>query len=304
MGIRFTYRQLTSALALRSPFLPHNAAFSFCFGRATECFAWPVACLLRYSTVKHGIREETISMKIANRKAKDDRESGLNALEAYANMGVTPENWKRFHLKFPEFFPKNLSEWFYSFAELWAWRYDNDFKAWLKPPLLFYRDRLQSVWALDDPEGVCLKLLLGFEKELGRRNFSGKLLLPAKFGDKRGRGLPDIVADIPGQPVDREMQTTYAGLPPGKPIVDGVTGAITWKFGCTLQQSVYELMQQRWRAMVCPECGKFFLADKTRQTYCSSVCFGEMKRKRALDYWNRVGRAERDRRVKEKRRKS
>jgi hypothetical protein len=50
-------------------------------------------------------------MKIANRKAKDDRESGLNALEAYANMGVTPEDWKRFRLKYPEFFPKNLSEW-------------------------------------------------------------------------------------------------------------------------------------------------------------------------------------------------
>src|ERR1700730_1462284 len=110
---------VVSALALRSPFLPHNAAYSFCFGRATECFACPVACLLSYSTVKHGIREETIFMRIANRKAKDDRESGLNALEAYANMGVTPEDWKRFHLKFPEFFPKSLSEWFYWYAASW-----------------------------------------------------------------------------------------------------------------------------------------------------------------------------------------
>lgn len=122
-----------------------------------------------------------------------------------------------------------------------------------------------------------------------------KLFLPARWDVKRGK-IRFLGPYIPGQPSGEDQQTTYAGLPPGRPIVDGVTGAITWKFGCTLQQSVYELMQQRWRAMVCPECGKFFLADKTRQIYCSSTCFGEMKRKQALDYYHRKGRAERDKR--------
>ena len=258
---------------------------------------------MSYSTVKQDFGEETISMRIANRKAKDDRESGLNDLEAYANMGVTPEEWKRFHLKFPGFFPKELSEWFYRFAAHWARQFENDLKTSLKPPLLFYRDRLRNVWAREDRDGSSMKVLLGFELAAGHKNFSGDLLMPARFGEKK-RGKWTVCVYIPGQPLDRDQQTSLAGLPQGRPVVDGVTGTITWQFGCTLQQSVYELMQQRWRAMVCPECGKFFLADKTRQTYCSSVCFGEMKRKRALDYWNRVGRAERDRRVKEKRRKS
>lgn len=126
--------------------------------------------------------------------------------------------------------------------------------------------------------------------------------MPAWIGRKRGKSIMNVY--IPGQPLDPDRQTTLAGLPPGRPIVDGVSGEITWEFGCALQQSVFELMQQRWRAMVCPECGKFVLADKTRQTYCSSACSGAAKRKRALDYWNRKGSADRDMRRVAERRKS
>jgi hypothetical protein len=240
-------------------------------------------------------------MKLANRKARFDREAGLSALESFANLGETPEDWKRFRLKWPDFFPRDLSEWFFEFAEYWA-RFFQDYpeaRARVKPPLLFYRDRLRMVWSGDDHKGVFLKLLLGFEREVKNNsafNVPSSLFVPSVPFTPKGTDNLQIGTFIPGQPPDPDQQTTIAGLPPGKPIVNGVTGAITWEFGCTLQQSVYELMQQRWRAMVCPECRKFFLADKTRQVYCSSACFGEMKRKRALNYWNRKGSAERDRR--------
>ena len=239
-------------------------------------------------------------MRLANRKAKLDRDIGLSALESFANLRDTPDGWKRFRLKWPEFFPKQLTDWFYQFADSWATQFQNypEIKEFLKPPLLFYRDCVRKVWSGNDRKAIFLKFLLGFEQEVRREidlGLSG-LYLPSRLYEVKGRRKMKVGSFIPGQPPNEDQQTTVAGLPPGKPIVDGFTGAITWSFGCTLQQSVYELMQQRWRAMVCPECRKFFLADKTRQVYCSSICFGEMKRKRALEYWHRKGRASRDNR--------
>jgi hypothetical protein len=244
-------------------------------------------------------------MRLANRKAQFAREAGLSALESFANLGETPEDWKRFRLKWPDFFPALLTEWFYKFAESWAAQFHDypEVKQFLKPPLLFYRDGLRRVWIGKDQKGIFLKLLLGFEQDVKNEielGMSG-LYLPSAFYTHEGKRKTKLGSFIPGQPPDESKQTTVAGLPPGKPVVNGITGAITWEFGCTLQQSVYELMQQRWRAMVCPECPKFFLADKTRQIYCSSVCFGNMKRKRALDYWNRKGSTERDKRRGQKR---
>lgn len=244
-------------------------------------------------------------MRLANRKARFDREAGLSALESFANIGETPEDWKRFRLKWPDFFPMLLTEWFYKFAESWAAEFQDfpEVKRFLKPPLLFYRDGLRRVWMGKDQKGIFLKLLLGFEQDVKNEIELGTpgLYLPSAFYTPEGKRKAQVGSFIPGQPADESKQTTVAGLPPGKPVLNGVTGAITWDFGCTLQQSVYELMQQRWRAMVCPECRKFFLADKTRQVYCSSACFGEMKRKRALDYWNRKGSDARNKRRGQKR---
>lgn len=87
--------------------------------------------------------------------------------------------------------------------------------------------------------------------------------------------------------VSPEQETD--GLPQGRPVINGVTGEIHWDFGCTIQQAVYELMHERWRAKICPMCGKFFVAMKTAHKFCSPRCSGEEKRKRALKYWNDTG---------------
>ena len=61
-----------------------------------------------------------------------------------------------------------------------------------------------------------------------------------------------------------------------------------------LQQAVYELMQCRWRAKVCPICGKYFIAAKTATQYCSTKCTTEAKNRRSLNWWTRKGSAKRD----------
>ena len=71
-------------------------------------------------------------------------------------------------------------------------------------------------------------------------------------------------------------------LPPGKPIVDGRTGEIIWEFPSEFQQALYELMKNRRRARTCRQCGRYFIADKTAQAFCSTGCAGDAKRATAL----------------------
>jgi hypothetical protein len=63
---------------------------------------------------------------------------------------------------------------------------------------------------------------------------------------------------VPGQPTNPSKQDTTGGLPQGRPVINGVTGEIGWEFGCALQQGVYDLMQNRWRAEGLPELRSIF----------------------------------------------
>jgi hypothetical protein len=118
------------------------------------------------------------------------------------------------------------------------------------PPLLWYRNRLRAVWAGNDQHGYGLAVLLGFEREaknIGKEHpgeiYSDALVSPML---------------VPGQPTNRSKQDTTGGLPQGRPVINGVTGEIGWEFGCALQQGVYDLMQNRWRAEGLPELRSIF----------------------------------------------
>jgi hypothetical protein len=202
----------------------------------------------------------TVAAKTANRKAAEQQ---FEALAAFANLGDTAEDWKRFRLQWPNFFPEHLTDWMYKSALEWN-KYADEVKAEAKPTLLWYRDCLRSVWSRNDAEGINLKILLGFEKDVSR--FQRSLVRPLI---------------VPGQPANPDKQT-ISGMPEGKPVVNGLTGQIEWHFGSQLQQSIYDLMQHRWRAMVCPICGKFHVASKTAQKYCSPECYAEFKRRDSL----------------------
>jgi hypothetical protein len=239
----------------------------------------------------------TVSAKVENRLARKQQGRGraLEALAAFANLGEGPEQWRKFHLLWPEFFPtsevglpvsgfRSISEWLYKSAGEWA-SFPPDIRACTKPPLLWYRDCLRSVWLRNDPNGAYLSVLLGLEKQAEALGIIDRIPVVRPLL-------------IPGQPTDPDKQQSR-GLPQGQPWADGVTGEIGWRFGCGLQQAVYDLMQSRWRARVCPECGRYFIAGKTAQTFCSTRCAGEMKRKRALEWWHREGTAQRHERAKQ-----
>jgi hypothetical protein len=194
--------------------------------------------------------------------------------------------------------------------------------------VILFRILLRVVWKRKDRDGRCLRSLLGFDaewpiaeiEEETNEEFTTYFALPGRpkteeeIEEEEAQKAIDSfnkLARERGQPeaaMKRKDRETFGGLPAGKPVLDGNTGIISWEFGCEFQHAVYDLMQDRWRAMVCPECGKYFVAEKTAQKYCSPECWGKRKKEQALAYYNRKGKLARQKaktlRAKSHRRKS
>jgi protein-arginine kinase activator protein McsA len=94
--------------------------------------------------------------------------------------------------------------------------------------------------------------------------------------------------------------SSFERLGKGELQVDGLSGQIRWRFECEFQRSLYELMQCRWRAKVCEQCGRFFVALKTAQRFCSARCTEDTKRKRVLTWWNAEGKQRRAKKARKK----
>ena len=103
---------------------------------------------------------------------------------------------------------------------------------------------------------------------------------------------PNIIGSLTWEV--RETENSI-GLPIGTEVVDDKTGAMKFEFRCKFQEDIYHLMQEPWRPKICwwSECGKYFIADKRAQKYCSTKCCGERKREQALDRYHRVEKARR-----------
>ncbi len=229
-------------------------------------------------------------MKVAHRQAAKDRDLQFEALAAFANMGDTPEQWKKFRLMYRRFFPDlpfygslpntpiTTSDWLYQTAEEW---FTASMLTRVPPPaLLWYRNHLRTVWSGLDRTGSSLTVLYGIEKGLGYED------RPVLFGLHRPQDVEEAFYLGP---------RPTSVLPQGEPFVDGASLRVSWKFGCDFQQSVFELMEKhcRWKAKICRQCGLYFVADKQQQAYCSTSCSDQAKGERSLEYFNREGRARR-----------
>jgi hypothetical protein len=65
------------------------------------------------------------------------------------------------------------------------------------------------------------------------------------------------------------------------------------------QKAVYLLLSESWRAKVCRRCGKYFIADKAAQVFCSTTCSNQSKLETGRRYWHEKGTTLREQRVKE-----
>jgi hypothetical protein len=223
-------------------------------------------------------------------------------------MGEEPQDWARFRQMYSEFLP----DWFYAESEV-ARRLPEIINH-PGPPILLLRDLLRKVWTQSDPDRYALNFLVGFEtlaitEEMAALQVTRDLKVNARtpVGETpkdRARTVIDrVVASQSGFQAGAErMLGFWSGFPEPRPTFVGNPPRPTFEFAAKYQRAVYDLTQEMWRAMVCPVCGKCFVADKTAQRYCSTRCYGDKKAQNSLDYYYRKGKVERQKSKSTKRR--
>jgi hypothetical protein len=171
-----------------------------------------------------------------------------------------------------------------------------------RPPLLYYRDLLRRVWG-EKPDADSRRALLGFEGDwplvLEHRGSENGQTPPLRRTGKLTRprlmlsGAPQMleVTTIGNATLTTSPEVTSCGLPIA---VTRCTGkAIEFEFGSEFQWTIYDLMQEQWRARECKWCLDCFIKVKGAQKYCSTKCSGERKITKALNDYHETGKARR-----------
>jgi hypothetical protein len=80
--------------------------------------------------------------------------------------------------------------------------------------------------------------------------------------------------------------------------IDWSAGRFEYHPDTQFRLAFYLLFRQSWRAKRCPQCGRYFVADKPPQRYCSFRCYDAAKQQRDLNYWRTVGVRRRQQRLR------
>jgi hypothetical protein len=150
---------------------------------------------------------------------------------------------------------------------------------------LAFRDMLRDLWITGSNE--ILAILLGTHRT-ARKILSerGDPSVLARVLSRHGRPLPEVglAEAVQSLPADY-----FAHLPEVQP--DWRTGGFLYNPITDFQRAVSMLHHESWRAKICANCSRYFVADKSAQTYCSAGCSDVVKRTRALEWWRAHGEA-------------
>lgn len=219
--------------------------------------------------------------------AADERARLFAGLQEFANLGNSAEDFESFARQWPGFSPVVIRKGGLQgepFGLIPA----------LRPAVLRYRDLLRRVWRSDpDVDRLGLAdMLLGLQIEEAN---------PVPGPPRRG-GLRKLVS----------LKSMIASLTPHDSDQRAVlpTVVASWKMGDfnyhplnDFQMAFYLLFREKWRARTCAQCSRYFIADKSAQSYCSTACYGKARRGRSLRWWKAKGDAKRRERMLKARRR-
>lgn len=230
----------------------------------------------------------TVRLRGSNRRASADPRLSFGRLEKFANLDSHLSAFEAFALEHPTFAPVQ----FYDAAL--SEKAQNHPVGW-RPDFygLFriFRDLLRDVWERgSNPE---LAVLLGIDARawqiISRQTKAG--FLDSVFGGYEA----SLQKEMPA------ISENYFAVP-SRVYPDWKSGSFRYEADTDFRRAVYELFRQSWRAKVCPDCCKYFIADKPPQRYCSSKCYGAAKLHRDREFWRRKGTVRRREREQKERR--
>lgn len=250
-------------------------------------------------------QQVTISGMQASRRAGKERAALFSGLEAFANLSEDLEDYHQLALKWPTFWPVDIfsddpDETYEEFKERNSWYAAKVtrkmFEGRERGKLINWSDEchllalivsemLQKIWANDDASR-CLAILLGIGASMP------ELALTASMDVFWGKDTPE---DDP----DRMLIDAWIAIKQHHEMAhprvtselrpDWIRGSVEYESANDFQLALFLLMKESWRARVCPECDRCYVADKSAQRYCSGTCYLAVKQRRDLEYWKTKG---------------
>lgn len=237
------------------------------------------------SRLNHKRAQNTISQGVVRHRATDDRERLFAGLEVFVNAGDSYEEYRNLQIQVPTFWPLRLRG---PFGPLeWPAAGQSLFRA--------FRDYLRRLWRSDfynddgsTVDGRYLQYVLGLE---------------TRYAVDPPYGLLDAV--LPTQAFQegwwallKEHEGVYCSGSPS-PLPSWRSNKFDYVGSNDFQNGVYQLLSESWRARVCRRCGKYFIADKAAQVFCSTLCSNQNKLEGGRRYWHDKGTSLREQRIKE-----
>jgi hypothetical protein len=218
--------------------------------------------------------DSTIHARTLNQRAPKDKERLFQGLECFANLGDSFKDYCAFAQKWPTFWPIEARD--KSTDQPLGLLQNRSYH----PLATAMRDYLRRVWRSEDQ---ALKqqvpgILLGLKHDTAK----GGPEEPVSQTDFVFKGLLAILALRPNTEVPHPTIS-----------IDWIRGEFSYSPLNDFQRAVYLLFRENWRARICPQCGRLFVAAKPAQLYCSVPCGLAARRQRDLDWWRTKGAANR-----------
>lgn len=243
--------------------------------------------------MNHKRAHTTIGKATANRRAGDEKERLLAGLDTFVNAADSEEEYSKLQLQIPSFWPLPLR------GPFGPNGLDQSLDWPAGGQLLFraFRNYLRRLWRSDfyGDDGVMmdgryLEYVLGLETRYTANP-------PEGFLDAT---LPDQAFRDGWVALQSKHKGAYCAgsadvLPQWRP------SQFEYVSSNDFQRAVYLLLRESWRARVCRRCGRYFIADKAAQMFCSTPCSNRSKLEIGRRYWHEKGISLRDQRIKKPR---
>lgn len=242
------------------------------------------------SRENHKTSQTNISKIAVNHRAEDESARLLAGLEVFVNAGDSDEEYRKLQTQVPTFWPLILR------GPFGRGGLDKRLEWPTAGKVLFraFRDCLRRLWRSDfyrndgsTVDGRYLQYVLGLE---------------IRYAVDPPGGLTDTL--MPDQSfrdgwtaLRRQHEGVYcSGVASVLP--DWRSSKFEYVSSNDFQRAVYLLLSESWRVRVCRKCGKYFIAYKAAQVFCSTVCSNRSRLEIGRRYWHEKGTLLRERRIK------
>src|SRR6266849_335543 len=188
-------------------------------------------------------------------------------LQALVNVDDSMPGYEALSQQWPTFWPEGHQE--------------SDWLRQQHPKFIDYRDKLRRLWSgkLDETQLGVIAYLLGLitSEEVDSLFFTG----------------PEGLAELWFHRADKPSSS--GAVSSSHSLILPVWGSIEVRFIARgdFEAALWALFRESWRARVCGQCERYFIAEKGAQKYCRTGCYGDAKRGQRMAWWNETGKIKR-----------